>query len=74
MRHNQSQWLLLSLLALYIVARVLQLFAGRIPSFFIVSFHVIPPALFSLVHLNTPLGFDPQFAPGIQLKRRSNRV
>ena len=42
--------LLPSLLALYVAARVLQLFADRIPSLFIVSLHVVPAALFSLIH------------------------
>jgi putative membrane protein len=50
MRYNRSQLLLPSLLALYVAARVLQLFAGRIPSLFIVSLHVVPAALFSLIH------------------------
>jgi thiamine transporter ThiT len=50
MRYNRSQLLLPSLLALYVAARVLQLFAGRIPSLFIASLHVVPAALFSLIH------------------------
>ena len=39
-----------ALIALYAVARVSQLFAGRIPMLAIVSLHVLPPALFALVH------------------------
>jgi uncharacterized membrane protein len=38
------------LLFLYLIARVLQLFAGRVPSLLIVILHVIPPALFALIH------------------------
>jgi uncharacterized membrane protein len=32
------------------VARILQLFAGRVPNLLIVMFHVVPPAIFAVVH------------------------
>jgi len=38
------------LLFLYLVARILQLFAGRVPSLLIVILNVIPPALFAVIH------------------------
>jgi len=41
---------MLLLLSAYLVGRVLQLFAGRVPSLLIVLLHVIPPALFAAVH------------------------
>jgi len=50
MKNEQRRFLLLALLLLFLVARILQLFAGRVPNLLIVSFHVIPPALFALVH------------------------
>lgn len=37
-------------LALYAVARICQLYADRLPSLLIVVLHVIPPAVFALVH------------------------
>jgi uncharacterized membrane protein len=40
----------LALLFLFLVARILQLFAGRVPDLLIVTFHVIPAALFALIH------------------------
>src|ERR1700688_4190686 len=44
------RFVLLALLFLFLVARILRLFAGRVPNLLIVTFHVIPPALFALVH------------------------
>jgi uncharacterized membrane protein len=49
-QNEQRQFLSLALLFLFLVARILQLFAGRAPNLLIVAFHVIPPALFALVH------------------------
>jgi hypothetical protein len=46
---NKSRRLLLTLLFLYLIARI-QLFASRAPSVLIVTFHVIPPALFGVIH------------------------
>ena len=40
----------LILLLLYLVGRILQLFAGTVPNLIIVVFHVIPPALFAVIH------------------------
>jgi putative membrane protein len=40
----------LTLLFLYLVARILQLLASRVSSLLIVTFHVIPPALFAVIH------------------------
>jgi len=50
LKNEHSRFLLLTLFALYLVARILQLFAGKVPSLLIVIFHVIPPALFALIH------------------------
>ena len=41
---------LCSLLAIYAIARFLQVFPGRVPMLAVVALHVIPPALFALVH------------------------
>ena len=41
---------MLVLLFSYVVGRILQLFAGEVPSLLIVVLHVIPPALFAAVH------------------------
>src|SRR5580658_2289824 len=37
-------------IGLYAVSRVLQLFAGRVPMLAVVAFHVVPAALFALLH------------------------
>jgi uncharacterized membrane protein len=50
MKNNQNRHLLWTLLLLYLAGRILQLFAGRVPNLLIVAFHVIPPALFAVVH------------------------
>ena len=50
LKNEQRRFLLSALLFLFLVARALQLFAGRVPSLLIVTFHVIPPALFALIH------------------------
>src|SRR5260370_11855155 len=50
LKNEHSRFLLLTLLILYMVARILQLFAGKARSLLIVIFHVIPPALFALIH------------------------
>ncbi|MBB5318316.1 carotenoid biosynthesis protein [Tunturibacter empetritectus] len=42
--------LLALLLVLYIVARILQLYADRFPTLLIVVLHVLPPAVFALLH------------------------
>ena len=49
-KDEQRRFVLLALLFLFLVARILQLFAGRVPNLLIVTLHVIPPALFALVH------------------------
>ena len=50
MKNNLSRLLLSTLLLLYLIGRILQLFAGRVPNLIIVAFHVIPPALFVVLH------------------------
>ena len=50
MREENNRALLLLLLFVYLSARICQLYAGRIPSLFIVAVHVFPPALFALIH------------------------
>ncbi|HEY6467176.1 MAG TPA: hypothetical protein VIY69_14350 [Candidatus Acidoferrales bacterium] len=49
-KDEHSRSLLLTLLILYLVARILQLFAGKVPSLLIVILTVIPPALFAVIH------------------------
>jgi len=39
-----------ALLILYAAARVLQVFPGRVPMLAVVALHVLPPALFALIH------------------------
>lgn len=39
-----------ALIVLYAVARVLQVFPGRVPMLAVVALHVLPPAVFALVH------------------------
>lgn len=50
LKNEHSRFPLSALLFLYLVVRILQLFAGRVPNLLIVSFHVIPPALFAVIH------------------------
>jgi len=50
MKNNLSRILLSTQLLLYVIGRILQLFAGRVPNLIIVTFHVIPPALFAVLH------------------------
>lgn len=50
MNNNLIRLLLSTQLLLYLVGRTLQLFAGRVPNLVIVAFHVIPPALFAVLH------------------------
>jgi putative membrane protein len=45
-----TQRLLWGLLFLYVSARILQLYSGVVPTLALVILHVIPPALFALVH------------------------
>jgi uncharacterized membrane protein len=42
--------MMLALLFSYVVGRMLQLFAAKVPSLLIVALHVIPPMLFAAVH------------------------
>jgi uncharacterized membrane protein len=49
MKINQSRLVPSTLLFLYLIARILQLFAGRVPNLATVILHVIPPALFALI-------------------------
>jgi uncharacterized membrane protein len=50
LKNQYSRFLLLTLLILYLVARILQLFAAKVPILLIVILHVIPPALFAVIH------------------------
>lgn len=50
MKKNPSRLWLSILFVLYLIGRVLQLFAGRVPNVFIVAFHVLPPAVFTVIH------------------------
>jgi uncharacterized membrane protein len=42
--------LLCALIALYAVARILQVYPGRVPMIAVVALHVLPPAIFALIH------------------------
>jgi len=46
-RRAQFLW---GMLLLYAIARICQLYAGRLPTLLIVILHVVPPALFALAH------------------------
>jgi uncharacterized membrane protein len=50
MKNDQSRLLLLTLLLLYLAGRLLQPFAGRVPNLILVVLHVLPPALFAVIH------------------------
>ena len=43
-------YFLWAMLLLYVLARISQLYGGRLPTLLIVLLHVIPPALFAVVH------------------------
>jgi Carotenoid biosynthesis protein len=47
---RRMQILLWATLAIYLGARICQLYADRLPTLLIVVLHVIPPAVFALVH------------------------
>ena len=47
--HAARRWLVL-LLALYVCACLLQIFPTHVPTLLIVTLHVVPPALFALLH------------------------
>ena len=47
---DRRPFLLWVLLLAYLAARILQLFSGRVPSLVIVGLHVLPPALFAIIH------------------------
>jgi uncharacterized membrane protein len=49
-KNNQGRLWLSTLLLLYAMGRILQLFVGRVPNLIIVVLHVIPPALFAVIH------------------------
>jgi uncharacterized membrane protein len=44
------EWFLWGTLAAYVMARISQLYADRLPTLLIVVLHVVPPALFALAH------------------------
>src|SRR5215469_13750603 len=50
MQNEKSRFLLFMLLSLYLLGGILRLLAGRVPSLLIVTLHVIPPALFTVIH------------------------
>jgi putative membrane protein len=47
---RQRAQFLWAMLLLYAMARICQLYAGRLPTLLIVILHVVPPALFALAH------------------------
>lgn len=61
MDNSQKSYLLLILLLCYVAGRVLQLFAGRVPSLLIVVLTVIPPVLFALIHGSRAYRFRAMF-------------
>ncbi|MFP5228404.1 MAG: carotenoid biosynthesis protein [Acidobacteriota bacterium] len=50
MERDRARDLLLVLLIVYAGARVLQMFPGHVPTLLIVVLHVVPPALFAVIH------------------------
>lgn len=44
---NYALW---SLIALYAYSRILQVFPGKVPMLAVVALHVLPPAVFALIH------------------------
>jgi uncharacterized membrane protein len=49
-QRSRSAYVLILLFLLYLVARLLQLYAGKVPALVIVVFHVLPPAAFAFIH------------------------
>ncbi len=49
-RRSRSERVLVLLLIVYLAARILQLFAGKVPSLLIVALQVLPPAVFAFIH------------------------
>ena len=49
-RHSRTRYLLVLLLLVYAAGRLLQLYEDRVPSLVIVALHVLPPAIFALIH------------------------
>src|ERR1700747_2673261 len=49
-RRSFLTFVLWLLIALYPAARILQIFPGNVPMFAVVSLHVLPPLVFSLIH------------------------
>ena len=47
---DRVRTLLIFLLCLYLTGRVLQLYAGKIPDLIVVVFHVVPSAVFAVLH------------------------
>jgi putative membrane protein len=45
-----SQWWIWAMLLTYVAARVCQMYADRVPTLLMVVLHVIPPAVFAVVH------------------------
>ncbi len=51
-RGPRTRYLLVLLILLYVVARIFQLYADRLPTLLVVVFHVLPLAVFAFVHGN----------------------
>jgi len=49
-KQHAANLVLWSLIVLYAIARILQVFPGRVPMLVIVSLHVFPPIIFALIH------------------------
>lgn len=48
--HTLVNAILWTLIAFYAASRILQVFPGRVPMLAVVALHVVPPAVFALVH------------------------
>lgn len=48
--HATINFILWTFIALYVTARFLQVFPGKVPMLAVVALHVVPPMLFALVH------------------------
>jgi len=53
---KQRAYFLWGMLVLYVLGRICQLYANRLPTLLIVALHVVPPALFALAHGSASYG------------------
>src|SRR5215469_5751929 len=49
-RRDMTEFPFWTLLAIYALARVLQVYSGSVPMLSVVALHVLPPAIFAVIH------------------------